>query len=480
MLSKIATAYMNSLDYFIPPQRKEETEFYNQARMFLVSHTIGPFFGNTIPLALFLFNPTPHMDIFWLAVSITGFWIFPFLLKCGINYEKLVIASVINLNFCIFWGSYFNGSVSSPTLGWILIVPILSFFYIGGEVRLQSTLLLIFASSFAIFLGAYVYFAPPPSNVPPDRMIGIGVVSTLATLAYVATMAIYYSRIFDAGTELEKEVARRRQASDELRLAMAAADREGRTKAEFLARMSHELRTPLNAIIGYSQILMEDADEIGDDTMARYVAKINDAGQYLVRLINMILDLSKIEAGRMQFRPEKAPLAEIITHAVEAAKPAILENGNRIELEIENGLGDVETDTARLQQILNTILSNAGQNTKDGLITIACSVAMSENKFHIFIKDTGKGIAPDRLAILFDNLADIREAAESKYGGTGLSLTVAHRLAQAMGCSLAAESQLGRGSCFKVTVPLTWQAPRDPARVEAADRAEARDQTIDA
>ena len=114
-------------------------------------------------------------------------------------------------------------------------------------------------------------------------------------------MAIYYARIFDAGIALETEVRRRRETTDELRQAVAKADRAGAAKAEFLARMSHELRTPLNAVIGYSQMLKEDATGEADAMMREDVERIHDAGQYLLRLVNMILDLSKLEAGRMKF-----------------------------------------------------------------------------------------------------------------------------------------------------------------------------------
>lgn len=473
MFEKIAKSYMALVDYFIPDNLKMDREAYNQARMFLISHTMGPILGNTVPLALYLVDPTPGMDTFWLSVSITGFWVFPFLLRAGFDYDRLVITSVLNLNFCIFWSCYHNGGVASPTLPWVLIIPLLSFFYIGGERRLQSTLLMIFSLSFATFLIAYTVTAPPANDVPAYAMISLGLVSTVACFAYVATMAIYYSRIFDAGVELENEVRRRRQASDELRQAVAKADRAGRMKAEFLARMSHELRTPLNAVIGYSQILREDAIDMGDTQMTRDVEKIHDAGRYLLRLINMILDLSKIEAGRMQFRQETVRLADLVSVALEDARPVITGNGNALEFYIEPGVDDVETDKERLVQVFDAILRNAGENTEGGLITVTCAARETEagKVCTVEIRDTGKGIAPERLKTLFHNLLDTRDASQSKYGGTGLNLTITYRLAEAMGCSLSVESELGRGSAFTVTVPARWQVVEEPAR--PAENAEA-------
>lgn len=470
MFEKIAKSYMALVDYFIPHHLKVDREAYNQARMFLISHTMGPILGNTVPLALFLVDPTPGMDTFWLSVSITGFWVFPFLLRAGFDYDRLVITSVLNLNFCIFWSCYYNGGVASPTLPWVLIIPLLSFFYIGGEQRLQSTLLLIFSLCFSTFLAAYIVMAPPANDVPAYAMTSLGLVSTVACFAYVATMAIYYSRIFDAGVELENEVRRRRQASDELRQAVAKADRVGRMKAEFLARMSHELRTPLNAVIGYSQILKEDAVDLGDKQMSSDVEKIHDAGQYLLRLINMILDLSKIEAGRMQFRQETCRLADLVSVAMEGARPVITANGNSLELYIEPGVDDVETDKERLVQVFDAILRNAGENTRRGLVSVTCGCHETDagKVYTVEIRDTGKGMDPDRLKTLFHNLLDTRDASQSKYGGTGLNLTITYRLAEAMGCSLSAESELGRGSAFTVTIPARWQVGGQAAATDEA------------
>lgn len=240
MLKNLAARYQRLIDYFVPDAIRDDRDASNPARMFLISHTMGPILGNTVPIALFLVDPTPGLDILVLAASITAFWVFPFLLRRGWDYNALVITSVLNLNFCIYWSCYFNGGVLSPTLPWVLLIPILSFFYIGGNVRLQGKLMSIFAGAFGAFLLLYYTTNPPPNDVPQVALVALGGVSTVASLCYVATMAIYYARIFDAGVELENEVRRRRQATDKLRAAIVAADEAGLHKAEFLARMSHE------------------------------------------------------------------------------------------------------------------------------------------------------------------------------------------------------------------------------------------------
>lgn len=467
MFQKIAKFYQNLIEYFVPAHLKNDRDASNQARMFLISHTIGPIVGNSVPLALYLFDPTPGMDTFWLSVSITAFWVFPFLLRAGVRYDLLVITSVINLNFCIFWSCYYNGGVVSPTLPWILTIPILSFFYIGGESRLQAALLTIFGLSFAGFLAAYTAFDPPLNDIPEIPMQALGIVSTVAALCYVATMAIFYSRIFDAGVELENEVRRRVKATEELRNAVKAADRAGNMKAEFLARMSHELRTPLNAVIGYSQLLKEEAMDTGGPQMVEDVDRIHDAGQYLLRLINMILDLSKIEAGRMQFDNKVQPLATIVHRAIDNVREAAKQNGNAIEIHIGPEIGDIEIDEVRLTQIADAILQNAAEHTKNGLIEVRCDLLAdigASGSYAISIRDTGSGIPPERLATLFETLTDTRDASASKYGGTGLNLTVTDRLCRAMGGEIHVESMVGAGSLFTIVVP---RRPQD--RAAAAD-----------
>ena len=459
MLETLAKQYLKVADFFIPEGIAADNQAVNRARMFLISHTVGPFLGNSVPLALYFLDPTPGIDIFWLALGITGFWIWPFLLRAGISYDKLVISSVINLNAVVFGSCYFNGGVSSPTLPWILIIPILSFFYIGGEQKLQNTLLLIFATSFVTYATTYFYFAPPMNDIPEYAMMSLGIVSTAATLAYVATMAIYYSRIFDAGVELENEVRRRRSAAKELMNAMVAADRAGQMKAEFLAGMSHELRSPLNAVINYSLFLKESAEEAKDEQMRTDVEKIYNAGQYLLRLINMILDLSKIESGKMQFNVIKNSLFDIIHSTAKSHQQKIGSQGVQFAVTIAPEVEEVETDFERLSQILDAILKNAAEYTKEGTISIHCQLNSFDHEgdvYSISISDTGLGMAADRLETLFETLTDTRDASPSTYGGTGLNLTIANKLAIAMGCKLDVESTVGKGSKFTVHVPRVW------------------------
>jgi len=457
VLARLGGRYMQLIEYFIPDRMRGDREAENQARMFLISHSLGPILGNAVPLAVLIFNATLRIDAIVLAVAITAFWVFPFLLKRGANYDALVLTSVVDLYFCILWSCYFYGGVGSPTLPWLLIIPILSLFYIGGERKLQPALLAISAGSFALFLTLYNVFPPPPTDMPPYAVYGLGFVSTAAALAYVATMAIYYARIFDASIALETEVQRRRETADQLRRAIAEADRAGSAKADFLARMSHEIKTPLNAIVGYSQLLREDK-LIADPAAQQDIGRIHDAGLYLVRLINMILDLSKLEAGRMQFDVRRHNVHDCISAAIEEYRAGIAANGNSIVVDIDPELNEIDIDANRFKQVLGAILENAGQHTRDGIVTVMARRAIgASNRFHVRVADSGTGIPADVLKTLFETFTATRDAATGRFGGTGTNLTVVHRLCGAMGGSISAESMVGVGSTFTLTMPVTQE-----------------------
>lgn len=457
LMAYLAEIWERTATYFVPAEMAQDRDQSNRARMFLISHTIGPVLGNSVPIALFAFDPTPHVDVLILPLSISLFWVFPFLLRRGVDYNILVVLSVINLNFAVLWSCFHYGGVSSPTLTWILIIPMLSLFYVGGERKLQPYLLAVTTLSIAVFFFAYFFLDPPPNDISDAAMVGLGTVSTIATLCYVATMAIYYARVFDAGVDLEIEAKRRRAMADDLRRAVAQAQRAGSAKSEFLARMSHEIRTPLNAIIGYGQLLKEEAEDAEDELMLEDVARILDAANYLVRLINMVLDLSKIEAGRMRFDIASHHLRDLLEGAVEKRQDLIEEQGITVTLDIEEGLETVETDENRFLQIIDSILENALVHAHARTVTLsASSTALSDGSgaFRVAIADDGKGIAPKALETVFETFATAESASDGRFGGTGLNLTVCHRLCRAMGGNIGAESTQGEGTTFALVLPI--------------------------
>jgi signal transduction histidine kinase len=209
-------------------------------------------------------------------------------------------------------------------------------------------------------------------------------------------------------------------------------------------------------VIGYSQILREDATETGETTMVEDLDRIHGAGQYLLRLIGMILDLAKLEAGRMQFYRKPANIAVVIDAVVAAKRHLIEHNGNAIVVNTDPALSAVVVDALRLQQVLEAVVENAAQHTHQGTIAITALKLNDNGKagVSIAVADTGRGIEPDQLATIFETFTSSRDAAEGgRFGGTGLNLTVVDQLCRAMGGSIQAASRVGAGSTFTIAMP---------------------------
>ena len=456
----ISHGYWQLTEHFLPEYVSGNPEATNQMRMFLLSHFLGPVFGLSAPLALYLLDPTPGPEVLVLAASILSFWAFPFLLKWGIAYRKLVLLSIAIDWFAIYWACFHFGGAQSPTLIWVLIIPILSVFYIGGDNRQTRDLVVLGAASSLLFMLVYVAFEAPANDIPTAAMKVLGAVSALAVMCYVGVMAVYYARIFDAGADLEQEVARRRMMSMELQRSLQAADRAASAKSEFLARMSHELRSPLNAIVGYGELLRESCVDEADRILDRDLGRILEAGNYLARLIDRILTLAKIDAGKMRFNPKPHDLSSIIDEVVEQERELIEKNGNRVSVSIAPETRPVVMDHMHLVQIVGSIVKNAATNTQNGEISIRTRTAWLDEKdaVEIVVSDTGCGIAPDVLPVIFETFLIDREAAAGRYGGTGLALAVTSKICEAMGGRITAESVEGKGSTFRVTLPVSLPA----------------------
>ena len=255
---------------------------------------------------------------------------------------------------------------------------------------------------------------------------------------------------------------------EELADALAKAETATKVKSQFLANMSHELRTPMNAIIGYSEMLLEEAEDAGAAQLTPDLVKIRGAGQHLLTLINDILDLSKIEAGKMELFLEDFPVEKAIEDVVATVRPLVERNGNRIELDLERTLGEMHADLTRVRQILFNLLSNAGKFTRDGTVTLhARRVHRAGEAWLTFeIRDTGIGIAPEEMARLFSAFSQADPSTTRRYGGTGLGLALSRQFAQMLGGDIQAASAPGSGSTFTVELPVV--APTPPTSDERA------------
>ena len=346
-LAKAIAGLDRLVNFFITPDIAADRDTRNRAHVFLVSHILGPFIGSVVPISIYVLDPAPGYDVVVLAASIIAFWVFPFVLRAGVPYNPLALVSIENLIFCILWSCYFYGGVTSPTLAWVLVIPLLAFFYLGSSSTLRLIVMSMFVVNVAIFSVFYALGFSVNSSLPVAAMQGLGLVSTSAAAIYVAMMALYYAKVQASQSGLEGEMRQHMATAVALRAATEEAERAGAAKAEFLAKMSHELRTPLNAVIGYSQILLEDAENEGDSASIADLTKIHVAGQHLLKLVNEVLDFSKIEAGKMELDLEETDLAALLEEIAGNARAAAKKSGNEFVCSISPQLGLALCDAGR-------------------------------------------------------------------------------------------------------------------------------------
>jgi signal transduction histidine kinase len=299
------------------------------------------------------------------------------------------------------------------------------------------------------------------------------------------------------GASLEKKRLRDQEQNylQQLREAKAAADRANKTKSDFLANMSHELRTPLNAIIGYSEMLQEEAQELQQSAFVPDLQRIHAAGKHLLGLINDILDLSKIEAGKMTLYLETFDIATMVRDVAATVQPLMVKNKNHLEVELAPNVGAMRADLTKLRQVLFNLLSNAAKFTDQGRITLRVTPsegrvardpdapqpedgaksgdsrssplrsAESESgtpgarppppaSILFTVSDTGIGMTPEQLNRLFEPFTQADASTTRKYGGTGLGLAISRRFCVMMGGDLTADSQPGQGARFRVLLPV--------------------------
>ena len=286
-------------------------------------------------------------------------------------------------------------------------------------------------------------------------------ITTLAVsfLFFIYLIALARAFTLDLQQLLERsDEARARELTlrEQTESARDEAREASRIKSQFLANMSHELRTPLGAIIGYTELIEEEAEELELHDFDADLAQIRRAAKHLHELINDILDLSKIEAGKLELDPQPVDCGELLGTISELVSPLLKKNHNAFELQDSSTLRELYVDEVRLKQVLLNLLSNAAKFTCQGRVTLRCEDARGEGEerlLRLAVEDTGVGIEAAKQQRIFEAFEQADSSTTRRYGGTGLGLPITRRLVEMMGGRLTLESELGAGSLFAVELP---------------------------
>jgi signal transduction histidine kinase len=280
-------------------------------------------------------------------------------------------------------------------------------------------------------VGALVIRRKQPGSFPKVT------IQLLQTFAAQSVLAIQNARLF---REIEEKSRQ---------LAMASEN-----KSQFVSSMSHELRTPLNAIIGLTEMMVSNALRFGTEKAQEPLRRVHAAGTHLLGLINQVLDLSKIEAGKLELNPEPVNLARLIDEVVGTAGQLAEKNQNRLIVEAQENLGALNVDSMRLKQILLNLISNACKFTKEGQVALRMrKVADGRDWVELAVADTGIGMTAEQQAKLFQDFTQADSLTARRYGGTGLGLAISRKLARMMGGDVTVASEAGKGSAFTVRLP---------------------------
>jgi signal transduction histidine kinase/ActR/RegA family two-component response regulator len=444
----------------------DREEQSRRLQTFLKADVLPNIIGLLLLSGCLLYFPFPHLDALIAVVGLNlGILLWSVHLANKGRIE-LPIMLVTGMMWFIAFAAAIVVPLTLPVMGLLCVWPLaVALPYLGTRSLLKMC---IFATVMATLVGGTIWRGDPDgvADILPGWVANATVHWLFPTFTGLVALLLYQfsSRLTQtighvneaneglkrSEAELERKVAER---TAELAASRDVALEATRAKSTFLANMSHELRTPLNAIIGYSEMLEEELAEEGMNDLVGDVTKVHAAGRHLLTLINGILDLSKIEAGRMELFVERFDLDRLLIEVQDMVRPLFQQQGNTLVVDKpEDALGEMVADQVKVRQILFNLLSNATKFTDKGAITLKVT-REPDAQIALAVTDTGIGMTEEQQARLFEPFQQADASTTKKYGGTGLGLTISRHFAEMMAGSLTMTSAPGEGSTFTLRMP---------------------------
>lgn len=452
------------VNWFVPQGIRGRTNI-EMARIFVFTHLFGPVIAQPMAIYLYIVSPEINYQLEVMVAGIYSFLALPFVLKYSGSMTISSLLSFVGLAAVSLFGTYHYGGFSSPFLPWLIVSLLLGFFYLSKNTKLVIGL---FASIVGVFL-TFLLKNGLPNTVPVEDLRILSWLSIVAATVYMSWMALYYARIIALRSELEHEADRFRSTMEELEKARAVSEEVSHHRSLFFSKMSHELRTPLNVIIGYSEILLDDANDAGgEEQTIKDLVRINTAGKHLLSLVSEVLDSDKIVNDVNAVDVSEFSLGELIDEVVASALPLVVKNANKFDIECPQRDARLHTDKTKLRQMMINLLSNAGKFTRNGTVTMKLSIErnLADDRLHATVSDTGIGIAADVLPKLFQSYIQADASISKRFGGTGIGLAITRKFAILLGGEITVTSRPGEGTQFTIDIPAHIEAMAQSGDVE--------------
>ena len=441
------------LDWFIPDGAFSTRSDQQLARFFVFTHLCGPLLAVPMCIAIMATDPNVGIEAALVIASIGSFTVLPLVVKRTSSLWLASLMSFQQLAFAALYGSYHYGGMTSPFMPWVVVALLLGFFYHPREPRLIVGL---FLADILIFIGSLTVTGAFPQRVPQHELQLLGWLSIIAAAVYMSWMATYYVRIVSMHDDFEAEARRHQRAAEELDRIRTLAEQTNARRETFFTKMSHELRTPLNAVIGYSDLLHETFLDRSDQDGIEDASRIHAAGKHLMSLVTDVIDRSRVESGDVQLAVSEFAIGALLEEVSASTMHLVRKNGSTLNLDCANPGMLMQSDQTKLRQILINLVSNGAKFTTNGTVTISVrAVSDATGRWMDFtVTDTGIGIAEHAVGKLFGDFVQADATVSSKFGGTGLGLSLCRKFCLLLGGTIEVKSRLGEGSSFKVQVPL--------------------------